>query len=268
MKSLSQKLFKAHQECPKCPSPKMIHTFFEDLLGMLFPEYAVKILETEKEVADQLANLQSRLSEILIQNQHLFKGDGKLLTESFFHKLGEVYDLIHLDVDAMYEGDPAAKSRAEILRCYPGFYAIAAYRIGHLLHTLGVSMIPRIITEFAHSKTGIEIHPAAKIGHYFCIDHGTGVVIGETTIIGNNVKIYQGVTLGALSVRKEDADKKRHPTIEDNVIIYAGATILGGETVVGEGSVIGSQEVSQPKVNYIIRLKCTTSEMIPLKGTF
>src|SRR5690606_23751132 len=121
----------------------------------------------------------------------------------------------------------------------PGFYAISAYRIAHSLHGLGVKLIPRMITELAHSRTGIDIHPAATIGQYFCIDHGTGVVIGETTIIGDRVKIYQGVTLGALSVEKADADNKRHPTIEDDVVIYSGATILGGNTVIGEGSVIG-----------------------------
>ena len=136
-------------------------------------------------------------------------------------------------------GDPAAKSHAEVIRTYPGFFAIVAYRIAHELESLSVGIIPRIITEYAHSQTGIDIHPGAEIGRYFCIDHGTGVVIGETCNIGDYVKIYQGVTLGALSVAKEDADKKRHPTLEDRVVIYAGATILGGETVIGENSVVG-----------------------------
>jgi serine O-acetyltransferase len=139
----------------------------------------------------------------------------------------------------MYAGDPAAKSRTEILRSYPGFYAIAAYRIANQMHRQGIQLIPRMITELAHSRTGIDIHPGATIGQYFCIDHGTGVVIGETTVIGDHVKIYQGVTLGALSVEKADADKKRHPTIEDHVVIYAGATILGGKTTIGKNSVIG-----------------------------
>ena len=139
----------------------------------------------------------------------------------------------------MYSGDPAAKSINEVVQTYPGFYAIAAFRIANELHRLGSVGIPRVITEHAHSKTGIDIHPGAKIGAHFCIDHGTGVVIGETTVIGNHVKIYQGVTLGALSVDKSDAERKRHPTIEDNVVIYAGATILGGETVIGHDSVIG-----------------------------
>ena len=144
-----------------------------------------------------------------------------------------------MDIDAMFAGDPAAKTREEVVRSYPGFYAIAAYRVANALSKIGVNTIPRMITEHAHSKTGIDIHPNANIGDYFCIDHGTGVVIGETTVIGKHVKVYQGVTLGALSVAKEDAKVKRHPTIEDNVVIYAGATILGGNTVVGHNSIVG-----------------------------
>lgn len=143
------------------------------------------------------------------------------------------------DVEAMYMGDPAAKSKAEVIRTYPGFYALAAHRIAHCLLKNGVNLIPRIISEHAHRQTGIDIHPGAEIGDHFCIDHGTGIVIGETTTIGSHVKIYQGVTLGGLSVKKEDARKKRHPTIEDHVVIYANASILGGETVIGKGSIIG-----------------------------
>ena len=147
--------------------------------------------------------------------------------------------MLDKDVEGIYQGDPAAKSHAEITRSYPGFYAIASHRIAHVLYGLNVSLLPRMISELSKSKTGIDIHPGAKIGEYFCIDHGTGVVIGETSIIGNHVKLYQGVTLGALSIAKQDATKKRHPTIEDNVVIYAGATILGGKTTVGKNSVIG-----------------------------
>ena len=157
----------------------------------------------------------------------------------FFASLPDLYAAINQDVDAMFEGDPAAKSRNEVIRTYPGFYAIAAYRVAHQLHLHGVGEIPRIITEHAHSRTGIDIHPAARIGKHFCIDHGTGIVIGETAIIGDHVKLYQGVTLGALSVSKEDAEKKRHPTLESHVVVYAGATILGGETVIGSHSIIG-----------------------------
>ena len=160
-------------------------------------------------------------------------------THAFLTRLPEVHRLLMTDVQAHYEGDPAATSPAEAVFCYPGLVAITNYRIAHELQLLEVPLIPRMITEQAHSITGIDIHPGAAIGENFFIDHGTGVVIGETTVIGNNVKIYHGVTLGARSVVKEEANKKRHPTIEDGVTIYPGATILGGETVIGKGSIIG-----------------------------
>lgn len=239
MDSLVKKIVKAHQQCADCPSPRQIQQFFEDLLGLLFPEHSVLKIHEQDEVLLRFEGLQATLSTILNQNTHLHKQEGSNLAAVFFKHLERVYDWIHQDVDAMYAGDPAAKSRTEILRSYPGFYAIAAYRIAHELHQLGLQLIPRMITEIAHSCTGIDIHPAAKIGQHFCIDHGTGIVIGETCKIGNHVKIYQGVTLGALSVDKADADVKRHPTLEDDVIIYAGATILGGDTVIGKGSIIG-----------------------------
>jgi serine O-acetyltransferase len=144
-----------------------------------------------------------------------------------------------IDAYAIVKGDPAAADVDEVIRSYPGFYAIAVYRIAHIFHNLSIPYLPRILTEHAHEKTGIDINPGAKIGKGFCIDHGTGIVIGETAVIGDNVKIYQGVTLGALSVEKEMAKSKRHPTIGDNVVIYSGATILGGKTVVGDYSTIG-----------------------------
>ncbi len=153
--------------------------------------------------------------------------------------LPEIRRMIHLDVIALFEGDPAAKSDEEVIVSYPGLEAIVVYRLAHYIHTRGVPVIPRIMSEYIHGKTGIDIHPGATIGESFFIDHGTGIVIGETTIIGKNVKIYQGVTLGALSVKKNYQDKKRHPTIEDNVTIYANATILGGETIIGKGAIIG-----------------------------
>lgn len=153
--------------------------------------------------------------------------------------LPEIRRLIRLDVTALFEGDPAAKSDEEVIVSYPGLEAIVVYRLAHYIHKCGVPVIPRIMSEYVHGKTGIDIHPGAEIGESFFIDHGTGIVIGETTVIGKNVKIYQGVTLGALSVKKKYQDKKRHPTIEDDVTIYANATILGGETVIGKGAVIG-----------------------------
>jgi serine O-acetyltransferase len=163
---------------------------------------------------------------------------------AFLERLPEVMDLIAADVVAAYEGDPAATCLEEIILAYPGVKAVFTYRIAHLLHTLGVPLVPRIMTEFAHNETGVDIHPGAAIGREFFIDHGTGVVVGETTVIGDSVKLYQGVTLGALSFPRDGEGalvrgKKRHPTLEDDVVVYAGATILGGDTVVGRGSVIG-----------------------------
>lgn len=160
---------------------------------------------------------------------------------AFFEKIPKIREYIETDVQAAFDGDPAAFNKEEIIFSYPGLYAIFVNRIAHELFLLGVPLIPRIMTEYAHSQTGIDIHPGATIGKYFFIDHGTGIVIGETTVIGENVKVYQGVTLGALSTRggQKLKNKKRHPTIEDNVTIYSGASILGGETVIGKNVVIG-----------------------------
>ena len=162
-------------------------------------------------------------------------------TLTFIKKLHKIREYIETDVQAAYDGDPAAYSKDEIIYSYPGLFAILVYRIAHELFLLNVPIIPRMMTEYAHRETGIDIHPGASIGKYFFIDHGTGIVIGETTEIGNNVKIYQGVTLGALSTRGGQMlkNKKRHPTIEDNVTIYSGASILGGDTVIGRDVVIG-----------------------------
>jgi len=173
-----------------------------------------------------------------IENSHCFK----LAEETAFALVEEIPEIrrkIQLDTNAMLRGDPAARSTEEIILSYPGLEAILVYRIANFLFVNGVPIIPRIMSEHVHGKTGIDIHPGATIGESFFIDHGTGVVIGETCIIGSNVKLYQGVTLGALSVKKELMNKKRHPTIEDNVTIYAGATILGGETVIGHDSTVG-----------------------------
>jgi len=160
----------------------------------------------------------------------------------FFQKIPQVREMVQTDLQASYDGDPAATGFAEIIFAYPGLFAITVYRLAHELYLLKVPMIPRIMTEHAHSITGIDIHPGATIGRFFFIDHGTGIVVGETTVIGENVKIYQGVTLGALSTRGGQSlrGKRRHPTIEDNVTIYAGTSVLGGETVIGRDSVIGA----------------------------
>ena len=166
---------------------------------------------------------------------------GEELAAEFVKKIPKLREYINTDVEAAYEGDPAAYNHDEIIFTYPGLFAIMTNRIAHELFLLGVPLIPRIMTEYAHSITGIDIHPGATIGKYFFIDHGTGIVVGETTEIGDNVKIYQGVTLGALSTRGGQSlrNKKRHPTIGDNVTIYSGASILGGETVIGKNVVIG-----------------------------
>ncbi|MDR3139583.1 MAG: serine O-acetyltransferase [Treponema sp.] len=163
----------------------------------------------------------------------------ELIVDDFFDELPKIRGALALDMQAAFRGDPAAKSLEEVIVSYPGFDAITVHRLAHFFWVRGVPLIPRMMSELVHGRTGIDIHPGAEIGESFFIDHGTGVVIGETTVIGKNVKLYQGVTLGALSVKKEEAGKKRHPTIEDDVTIYAGATILGGETVIGRGSTIG-----------------------------
>lgn len=171
--------------------------------------------------------------------------DARQIVRSFIDRLPEVRRLVETDVTAAYEGDPAATSRMEVVMAYPGLYATTVHRLAHELYRLRVPIIPRIMSELAHSKTGIDIHPGATIGEHFFIDHGTGVVIGETTVIGRNVKLYQGVTLGALSFDKDPVTGalvkgvKRHPNVEDDVVIYAGATILGGTTTIGQGSEIG-----------------------------
>jgi serine O-acetyltransferase len=237
--SFLRKLYLSHQACPTCPSPAEVSHFFTELLGTLFAECTQLSFSSEAEFNAHLQELKEELERIIRYNPSRITSDASKTAHLFFESIPVIFQKIQQDVTAMYEGDPAAKSRSEVIRTYPGFYAIAAYRVANQLHQLGITGIPRIITEHAHSKTGIDIHPAATIGEHFCIDHGTGIVIGETTIIGNHVKLYQGVTLGALSVNKEDAEKKRHPTLEENVVVYAGATILGGETVIGKGSVIG-----------------------------
>lgn len=238
-KEFLNNLYVSHRECPDCPSPAAVSQFFIELLGTLFPSFSKKPFSSPEELELHINELQLQLGQILHKSPEKKAQKNGDIALSFFENLPLIHRKLTQDIEAMYAGDPAAKSQSEIVRTYPGFYAVASYRIAHELHKLGIQIIPRIITEHAHSKTGIDIHPGASIGEHFCIDHGTGVVIGETTIIGNHVKIYQGVTLGALSVDKKDAEKKRHPTIEDNVVVYAGATILGGETTIGHDSIIG-----------------------------
>ena len=189
--------------------------------------------------------------------------EAERISVEFFKKIPHIREYVETDVQAFFDGDPAAYNRNEIILSYPGLYAITVNRIAHELFLLSVPLIPRIMTEHAHSRTGIDIHPGATIGKYFFIDHGTGIVVGETTIIGDNVKVYQGVTIGALSTRGGQRLKgvKRHPTIEDNVTIYSGASILGGETVIGKGSVIGSNAFITSSVNPETRVSIKNQEL-------
>ena len=210
--------------------------FFEKIEGNK-EEYVNKKVEEVKE------KLYSQIRiEYLLDEFDDIDNKAKKTVEEFIDKLACVKYLLSTDIDALYNGDPASKSKIEIIMCYPGLFAVMVYRISHILYELGLTYLPRIMSEYAHSKTGIDIHPGAKIGTHFFIDHGTGVVIGETSIIGNNVKIYQGVTLGAKSIPNAETlrNVRRHPEIKDNVTIYSGASILGGETVIGKNCVIGS----------------------------
>jgi len=232
-------LAKHKAACLDCPSNEAIAHLFEDIMSLLFPNFAEARLSSSEHIEQRLQGIEGRLMQLLQHHPSLCETSATEVAASLMSKLPLLEQSLDMDIQAIYEGDPAAKSTEEIVRSYPGFYAIAAYRVAHQLHRLGIKVIPRIITEHAHQRTGIDIHPAAQIDHSFCIDHGTGVVIGETSVIGHHVKIYQGVTLGALSVSKEDANSKRHPTIEPHVIVYANATVLGGDTVIGEYAVIG-----------------------------
>jgi len=242
------------------PSKQAVIEILEDLLSIIFPGYFgnVKINKSNIKyfIGNTLSSIYSRLvSEVEkslkylsrnfnVASEEICRKRAKMIVKEVLEKLPEIRAMLSGDIQAAYDGDPAAKSTDEVILSYPCILAIATYRIAHELYVRGVPLIPRIMTEYAHSKTGIDIHPGAKIGRNFFIDHGTGVVVGETTEIGDNVKIYQGVTLGALSFPKDERGKiikgsKRHPTVGDNVVIYSGATILGGQTVIGDDAVIG-----------------------------
>jgi len=219
-----------------------IRRSIDELVLFLFPERGSfqnqSVLDLENSIKSLKEKFVQYLDALKVLSQ---EPDNKSSAnvEIFFERLPKLAEMLDLDVDAALAGDPAAYSREEIIITYPGFYAVCVYRLAHALYDLGIPLLPRLMTEYAHEKTGIDIHPGAKIGSSFFIDHGTGVVIGETAHIGKNVKIYQGVTLGALSVKKKLQSIKRHPTIEDDVVIYANSTILGGNTIIGKGSIIG-----------------------------
>jgi len=216
---------------------KLAETFIDGLFNFLFASYQEKF-QSETDLLNHYTNIKSTFSSIIFElnnNEQKVKNE----TETFFDALPIIYNKLLEDAQSTLDFDPAAKSIEEVLIAYPGFYATAIYRIAHQLHIQDIQTLPRLLSEHAHSKTGIDIHPGASIGEAFTIDHGTGIVVGETAVLGNHVKLYQGVTLGALNVEKSQASTKRHPTIEDNVVIYSGATILGGKTIVGHDSIIG-----------------------------
>jgi len=212
--------------------------FIHGLLQLLFPQYSEHIYYSGEEIASKMKLLQRDL-EFILRSMSRDKDIHKDKAEEFFKSIPKINKKLWEDAEFIYKGDPAAEDVDEVILSYPGFFAIAVYRLAHEMYLSNIPKIPRIMTEYAHQITGIDIHPGASIGTPFFIDHGTGIVIGETSKIGNRVKLYQGVTLGALSVNKKLTNVKRHPTIEDDVVIYAQAVILGGDTVIGHNATIG-----------------------------
>ena len=235
------RLFKMTQKLSReVPSTQGSRAFVDQLVTTLFPIRDKKPLSL-KETELRWERLQEQLLEIITPLCKNSKTGCQCsdIVDNFFEDIALIYTQLLKDAVMYRSNDPASDSAEEVILCYPGFYAVMIYRFANVLYRLGVPILPRIISEYAHSQTGIDIHPGATIGHHFYIDHGTGIVIGETTIIGNRVKVYQGVTLGAIFVNKILSGQRRHPKIEDGVIIYAGSTILGGETTIGSNTVIG-----------------------------
>ena len=231
------------------PNRKEVVDLIKDLQSLLFPGYFKSRSVTQEGLSglSLLRKVRNELVTLMEKAAHFRESeeDAEALADTFLARLPQIKELLLKDIDAIYEGDPAAKSREEVILCYPGFYAISIYRLAHELYCLKMTLLSRIMTEYAHEKTGVDIHAGAQIGEYFCIDHGTGIVVGETCVIGNRVKLYQGVTLGAKSFELDEngnpvKNVKRHPNIGNNVIIYANATILGGNTFVGDGCIIGA----------------------------
>lgn len=234
-----QDILKKQQNIEAVPPNEIMASWAVKVLRLLYPEQSKKLYTSVRQIEEEFTGLEQSLLTILNATKACNNCNNEVVARSFFDEIPTLYALLNKDASTILDGDPAANNEFEVIRTYPGFFAISFYRLAHELLKLDVPLIPRILTEYAHSHTGIDIHPGAEIGEYFFIDHGTGIVIGETAIIGNHVKLYQGVTLGALSVEKYMKDTKRHPTVEDYVVIYSGATILGGETVIGRHSIIG-----------------------------
>ena len=218
------------------PLKRNVARVFDELIGCLFPQLATLPARDAEDLAGRIDVACRDFASVAAPLADEPEED---LARALLASLSEVHARSLLDAQAILAGDPAAETLDEVIAAYPGFLAIAAHRLAHAVHGIGVPIVPRLMAELAHSRSGVDIHPAAKIGRSFCIDHATGIVIGETTVIGDEVKLYQGVTLGALSVSKDKAGTKRHPTIGDRVVIYANATVLGGDTTVGADSVIG-----------------------------
>ncbi len=214
------------------------HDFTSELIHSLFPMRRCHVAK-EGKISLEMDRCAIKLEELLYSIRKSLDNTPEAVVKEFFARVPDVFEQLVADADAITRFDPAASCVEEIILCYPGFFCISVYRMAHILYDLKVPVLPRVMSEYAHEKTGIDIHPGAEIDSPFFIDHGTGVVIGETAQIGKEVKIYQGVTLGALTVEKAMANTKRHPTIEDHVIIYAGSTILGGSTVIGHHTVVG-----------------------------
>lgn len=237
MNPFYKEIARQHQNFLVLPKKKVIHQFIDELFSVLFSNTS-RSLSDLNIIENKFVELEIQFNELVLDFEP--KNDKSLeQTKTFFSALPNLHRKALNDAKTIFAKDPAAKSLEEVLYSYPGFFAIAIYRFSHQIWRQDLKLLARTISEYAHSKTSIEIHPGAQIGDDFAIDHGTGIVIGETAIIGDNVHIYQGVTLGALSVKKEEAFLKRHPTIENNVIIYANSTILGGQTTVGRDSIIG-----------------------------
>ena len=230
----------------RLPDRQAVILLIKDIRRLIFPAYYGEAALMSLAPEDYAALLLERIEKQLFRQIALTLPEGQEdraaeLAAEMVAKLPQIAQKVQMDLEATFDGDPAAASREEILFSYPGLFAILVYRVAHELYHLQIPILPRMMSEYAHSHTGIDIHPGAQIGDYFFIDHGTGIVVGETTIIGDRVKLYQGVTLGALSTRDGHRSRtgQRHPTVEDDVTIYSGASILGGETVIGRGSVVG-----------------------------
>ena len=253
----------------RLPSRNAIVSLLNDLRRLMFPAYfgdeELMALEPENYAALLLGRIEKQLSAQIALALPEEKADcAKMLAAQIIEKLPAIQKLLLTDVEALFDGDPAAQNKEEIVFAYPGLFAIFAYRVAHELYLRHVPIIPRMMTEYAHSRTGIDIHPGATIGSYFFIDHGTGIVVGETSVIGDHVKLYQGVTLGALSPRAGHTSLpgKRHPTVESGATIYSGASILGGDTIIGANSVVGGNAFLtssvDPETRVVIRAPETT----------